>query len=123
MAASDAPESRGRFGPFGGQYVPETLMAALAELERAYDACGHDDGFQRQLAELQHRYVGRPTPVYHARNLSVRYGAQIYFKREDLAERLSPLYQGRPVPILPLGPVIGVHVGPGAVGAITLRAE
>ncbi|GAC1331209.1 MAG: tryptophan synthase subunit beta [Chloroflexota bacterium] len=80
-----AHEARGRFGPFGGQYVPETLMAALAELEEAYDACCQDSAFATQLAELQHRYVGRPTPVYYARNLSERYGARIYFKREDLA--------------------------------------
>jgi tryptophan synthase beta chain len=75
----------GRFGSFGGQYVPETLMAALTELEAAYADCRDSTEFQRELEELQRTYVGRPTPVYHARNLSTRYGANIYLKREDLA--------------------------------------
>ena len=75
----------GRFGPFGGQYVPETLMAALAELEKAYEACRRDADFQRQLSDARREFVGRPTPLYLARNLSVRYGAEIYLKREDLA--------------------------------------
>src|SRR5947209_1004664 len=81
----EAVATRGRFGPFGGQYVPETLMAALSELEEAYDACREDATFQGDLDELLRDYVGRPTPVNYARNLSERYGAQIYFKREDLA--------------------------------------
>jgi tryptophan synthase beta chain len=76
---------RGRYGPFGGQYAPETLMAALAQVETAYDACRNDPEFAAQLASLQREYVGRPTPIYHARNLSARYGAEIYLKREDLA--------------------------------------
>jgi len=86
-AASELQVSQttGRFGPFGGRYVPETLMAALAELEEAYGACKRAPEFEERLAELQRGYVGRPTPIYHARNLSVRYGAQIYLKREDLA--------------------------------------
>ena len=77
--------SRGRFGNFGGQYAPETLMSALGEVEEAYESCIHDVGFQSRLAELQREYVGRPTPVYYASNLSKRYGAEIYLKREDLA--------------------------------------
>ena len=77
--------STGRFGPFGGQYVPETLMAALEELEGAYQACKEDREFQSELVSLQRQYVGRPTPLYYARNLSARYGADIYLKREDLA--------------------------------------
>jgi len=81
----EAVATRGRFGPFGGQYVPETLMAALSELEEAYDACREDATFQGDLDELLRDYVGRPTPVNYARNLSERYDAQIYFKREDLA--------------------------------------
>jgi tryptophan synthase beta chain len=83
--AATYPSSSGRFGPFGGQYVPETLMAALEELEDAYQARQQDPQFQRELAALQREYVGRPTPLYHARNLSARHGADIYLKREDLA--------------------------------------
>src|SRR5579872_2724454 len=75
----------GRFGSFGGQYAPETLMAALRELDEAYKACRHDQSFGERLSGLLRTYVGRPTPIYHARNLSTRYGAQIYLKREDLA--------------------------------------
>jgi tryptophan synthase beta chain len=80
-----AAAAAGRFGPFGGQYAPETLMAALAELAQAYEACSLDDEFQAQLGDLLRSYVGRPTPLYHAANLSRRYGAKIFFKREDLA--------------------------------------
>jgi tryptophan synthase beta chain len=76
---------RGRFGPFGGQYAPETLMSLLHEVEAAYDACRQDPAFQQEIAGLLRDYVGRPTPLYHARNLSARYGAEIYLKREDLA--------------------------------------
>jgi tryptophan synthase beta chain len=60
-------------------------MAALVELDEAYKACSRDPAFGKRLARLQQAYVGRPTPLYHARNLSARYGAQIYLKREDLA--------------------------------------
>ena len=84
-AASVPTAPKGRFGPFGGQYVPETLMAALGELEEAYAACRHDPHFQDRLEALQREYVGRPTPLFYARNLSRRYGAEIYLKREDLA--------------------------------------
>jgi len=75
----------GRFGRFGGQYAPETLMTALSEVEEAYQACRDDPGFDSQIVRLQREYVGRPTPLYHARNLSARYGADIFLKREDLA--------------------------------------
>jgi tryptophan synthase beta chain len=76
----------GHFGPFGGQYVPETLMPALARLIVAYDEARADPRFQAELLDLQRHYVGRPTPLYHARKLSaVAGGAQIYLKREDLA--------------------------------------
>jgi tryptophan synthase beta chain len=79
-------ERPGHFGPFGGQYVPETLMPALARLIVAYDAARLDPDFQAELLDLQRHYVGRPTPLYHARKLSaVAGGAQIYLKREDLA--------------------------------------
>ena len=78
-------ERAGRFGRFGGQYAPETLMAALEGVEEAYRTSLADAEFARQLTQLQRDYVGRPTPLYRAGNLSERYGAEIYLKREDLA--------------------------------------
>src|SRR4051794_38823439 len=83
---SEWPDARGRFGRFGGQYAPETLMPALAELEVAYHEARNDPAFLREMGELRRHYVGRPTPMYHARALSERLGgAQIWLKREDLA--------------------------------------
>jgi tryptophan synthase beta chain len=79
-----AGAGRGRFGRFGGQFVPETLMPALDELEQAYRAARADASFRRDLAELLERYVGRPTPITHAAGLSARVGAAVYLKREDL---------------------------------------
>ena len=79
------PDDRGYFGAFGGRFVPETLMAPLAELEEAYHKAGKDRGFQTRLDELLEHYVGRPTPMYSARRLSARLGgARIWLKREDL---------------------------------------
>ncbi len=81
----------GRFGPYGGQYVPETLMTALDELVEQYYAVKDDPSFQQELNGLARHYVGRPTPLYYASRLteSVRtaggHGARIYLKREDLA--------------------------------------
>ncbi len=75
----------GRFGAYGGRYVPETLMAALDELERAYDKAKHDRKFQQRLDELLKTYAGRPTPLFFARRLTAKLGgAKIYLKREDL---------------------------------------
>ena len=75
----------GRFGPYGGRYVPETLMAALDELERAYDKAERDAKFQRRLDELLKTYAGRPTPLFFASRLTEKLrGAKIYLKREDL---------------------------------------
>jgi tryptophan synthase beta chain len=86
MEARAIPLTRGKFGPYGGQFVPETLMPALDELERAYLDSAADPAFQRELNELQTSYVGRPTPLSHARRLTERLGgAKIYLKREDLA--------------------------------------
>ena len=80
------PDSRGRFGDFGGKFVPETLMAALDELTAAYDRVKVDPHFQRELARLLAHYAGRPTALYFAENLTRRCGgAKIYLKREDLA--------------------------------------
>jgi tryptophan synthase beta chain len=80
------PDARGRYGPFGGKYVPETLMAALDELEAAYAAARADASFEAELATLLRDFAGRPTPLYFAANLSRRLGgAKVYLKREDLA--------------------------------------
>ena len=80
------PDARGRFGPFGGQYVPETLMSALAELEDSYRQAQTDEAFQAELSALLRDYAGRPTPLYFASRLTERLsGARIYLKREDLA--------------------------------------
>lgn len=84
------PDASGRFGRFGGQYVPETLMPALSELEAAYHKYRLDPSFQQELQHLLRDYVGRKTPLYFAERLTNYYarpdgtGAQIYFKREDL---------------------------------------
>jgi len=75
-----------KFGPYGGQYVPETLMPALIELEQAFVQARKDAEFQREYDQLMASYVGRPTPLTYARRLSEKLGgAQIYLKREDLA--------------------------------------
>ncbi len=73
-----------RFGPYGGQYVPETLMPALAELEQAWVAARGDPGFRAELDALLRDFVGRPSPLYLARRLSDAAGRPIYLKREDL---------------------------------------
>jgi tryptophan synthase beta chain len=73
-----------RFGPYGGQYVPETLMPALAELEQAWRAAREDPVYRAELAELLRDFGGRPTPLYRARRLSEQAGRPIYLKREDL---------------------------------------
>lgn len=84
------PDALGRFGKFGGKYVPETLMPALLELEAAFDRYQQDPEFQAELAGLLKDYVGRPSPLYFAERLTEHYarpdgsGAQIYLKREDL---------------------------------------
>jgi tryptophan synthase beta chain len=79
------PDERGHFGPYGGRYVPETLMAPLEELERAFREAQQDPEFQRELKELLETYAGRPTPLYEAKRLSAELGgARIFLKREDL---------------------------------------
>ena len=76
---------KGRFGVYGGRYVPETLMAALEQLEHEYDKAKRDRKFQRRLNELLHTYAGRPTALFFARRLTEKLrGAKIYLKREDL---------------------------------------
>lgn len=78
-------EKKGRFGKFGGQFVPETLMTALNELEQAYEEARQDSSFQEELQDYLHNYVGRENPLYFAKRLSEHLGGpKIYFKREDL---------------------------------------
>jgi tryptophan synthase beta chain len=79
------PDARGRFGAFGGRFVPESLMAALDELEAAYTAARGDPAFAAELAEQERTFTGRPTPLYAAERLSRRVGARVFLKREDLA--------------------------------------
>ncbi|MEH2211626.1 tryptophan synthase subunit beta [Nostoc sp.] len=89
-STAQVPDTLGRFGRFGGKYVPETLMPALAELETAYQQYRNDPGFQAELQQLLRDYVGRATPLYFAERLTAHYarpdrtGPQIYLKREDL---------------------------------------
>jgi tryptophan synthase beta chain len=79
------PDARGRYGPYGGRYVPETLMAPLEELERAYAEASADPGFQTRLSKLLHDFAGRPTPLQFASRLTEQFGGpRIYLKREDL---------------------------------------
>ena len=79
------PDSGGHFGPYGGRYVPEVLMAPLEELEQSYNDARLDAGFQAELKDLLENYAGRPTPLYLARRTSQMLGgARIYLKREDL---------------------------------------
>jgi tryptophan synthase beta chain len=75
---------KGRFGKYGGQYVPETLMNALIELEYAYTHAAHDPAFERELAAYQSEYAGRPTPLTFCANMSRDLGFKVYLKREDL---------------------------------------
>ncbi|MDG2991383.1 tryptophan synthase subunit beta [Candidatus Synechococcus calcipolaris G9] len=90
LSAHQRPDPLGRFGQFGGKYVPETLMPALSELEAAFHQYQHQDEFQTELQQLLHDYVGRPSPLYFAERLTAHYrkadgsGPQIYLKREDL---------------------------------------
>jgi tryptophan synthase beta chain len=85
LPAAPSESRPGRFGVYGGRYVPETLMAALVELEHAYDEAKADAAFQAELALLLKDFAGRPTPLYYAKRLTEELGgAKIYLKREDL---------------------------------------
>ncbi|NMG19989.1 tryptophan synthase subunit beta [Brasilonema bromeliae SPC951] len=90
VSTTARPDSLGRFGKFGGKYVPETLMPALSELETAYEQYRNEASFQEELQKLLKDYVGRPNPLYFAERLTAHYaltdgtGPQIYLKREDL---------------------------------------
>ena len=90
QSVAQRPDPLGRFGRFGGKYVPETLMPALSELEAAYQQYRNEPAFQQELQQLLRDYVGRATPLYFAERLTTQYarqdgtGPQIYLKREDL---------------------------------------
>ena len=85
MRHSTLPDRSGHFGPFGGQFVPETVMASLEELNEAYAKARRDPSFRRELKTLLRHYAGRPTPLYEAKRLSRALGGiRIYLKREDL---------------------------------------
>ncbi|HVK12611.1 MAG TPA: tryptophan synthase subunit beta [Gemmataceae bacterium] len=85
LEAPALPDARGRFGPYGGRYVPETLMFALEELTAAYEAARHDPAFQTEFRTILNEYVGRPSRLYYADRLTREAGgARIYLKREDL---------------------------------------
>ena len=81
----ERPDDRGRFGAFGGSFAPETLMPALSELEAAFTDAWADPSFHLELDDLLASYVGRPTPVFHAKRLSKQLGLDLWLKREDLA--------------------------------------
>ncbi|MEP7352849.1 MAG: tryptophan synthase subunit beta [Acidobacteriota bacterium] len=84
-AATRQPDASGHFGPYGGRFVPEVLMAPLEELEIAYQKASADPSFHAELDDLLANYAGRPTPLYYAKRLSEKLGgAKIYLKREDL---------------------------------------
>ncbi|MDH4158284.1 MAG: tryptophan synthase subunit beta [candidate division Zixibacteria bacterium] len=81
----NTPDNDGYFGQFGGRFVPEPLIPILEEITRAYYQLREEEGFRQELADLYRHYVGRPSPVFHAKKLSAAVGGgQIYFKREDL---------------------------------------
>jgi tryptophan synthase beta chain len=86
MGELTQPDASGHWGPYGGRFVPETLMAPLEELAAAYDAAREDESFQSEFAALLRDYSGRPTPLFHAARLTeAAGGASIYLKREDLS--------------------------------------
>jgi tryptophan synthase beta chain len=85
MSGDASPDKRGRFGDFGGRYVPETLIGALDELEREWEAVRDTEAFRSELSELLRSVAGRPTPIYEAARFSERVGRQVWLKREDLA--------------------------------------
>ena len=78
------PDAKGHFGPYGGQFVPETVMYALEQLEAVYEQAREDEAFQAELDYYLRDFVGRPSPLYHAARLSEQCGAKLYLKREDL---------------------------------------
>ncbi len=94
-AASAAAGRQRDFGPYGGRFVPETLIPALDELTRQWELAKADASFQAELTEILRDYVGRPTSLYRARRLSERLSGEVYLKREDLNPGVGAL-QGSP---------------------------
>ena len=91
-AATSLPDSTGHFGQYGGVFVPETLIAALQQLEREYAAAKSDPKFHEELQYYLRQFVGRPNPLYFAKRLTDHFGgAQIYLKREDFPVIHRPL--------------------------------
>jgi len=78
------PDQNGHFGIFGGRYVPETLMPVLIELEKEYQSLRFNENFWSEVEHYMKDYVGRPSALYYAKNISQELGAKIYLKREDL---------------------------------------
>lgn len=78
------PNAEGYFGEYGGSFIPPQLQEIMDEISTAYDSCRQDPDFRAELARLYKHFVGRPSPIFHAQNLSEKYGAPIYLKREDL---------------------------------------
>ncbi|MBV7299138.1 tryptophan synthase subunit beta [Enterovibrio paralichthyis] len=78
------PDAQGYFGEYGGSFIPPQLETIMLEIAAAYDECRKDPAFKAELARLYKHFVGRPSPIFHAENLSAKYGADIYLKREDL---------------------------------------
>ncbi|EGU49091.1 tryptophan synthase subunit beta [Vibrio ichthyoenteri ATCC 700023] len=78
------PDAQGYFGEFGGSFIPEELQKVMDDITSAYNECRQDPEFQLELARLYKHFVGRPSPIFHAQNLSNKYGVEIYLKREDL---------------------------------------
>src|SRR6056300_1088185 len=84
-STESVPDQNGRFGKFGGRFVPETLTQALEQLSDEYERAKQDKSFQQELSDLLKSFVGRPSPLYHAKRLTAAAGgAQIWLKREDL---------------------------------------
>jgi tryptophan synthase beta chain len=81
----ELPDEKGRFGPYGGMYIPEVLMPAILDLQREYTKAKEDPSFQEELNAWLKEYAGRPTPLTHCHNLSHELGFELYLKREDLA--------------------------------------
>jgi len=78
------PDEKGYFGEYGGSFIPSELLTIMEEINSSYDEICKDPEFLEELTSLYQHYVGRPSPIFHAKNLSEKYGAEIYFKREDL---------------------------------------
>ena len=81
----DKPDKNGRFGKYGGRFVPETLTSSLEEIELEFNKILKDETFWEELTNLQNDFIGRPTPLYYAKNLSLQISQNLWIKREDLA--------------------------------------